>query len=29
MKVDMEYVKERINNEKIALVDSREYQRYM
>lgn len=29
MKVDMEYVKERINNEKIALVDSREYQRYI
>ena len=29
MKVDMEYVKERINNEKVALVDSREYERYI
>lgn len=29
MKVDMNYVKERVNNEKIALVDSREYQRYI
>ena len=29
MKVDMEYVKERINNENTVIVDSREYKRYI
>ena len=29
MRVDMEYVRERINNENVALVDCREYKRYI
>lgn len=29
MRVDMEYVRERLNNTNIALVDSREYKRYI
>ncbi|MGL5313602.1 MAG: sulfurtransferase [Peptostreptococcaceae bacterium] len=29
MRVDMYYVKERINNEKVALIDSREFKRYI
>lgn len=29
MKVDMEYVRKKINNTKIALVDSREHKRYI
>lgn len=29
MRVDMEYVRERLHNEKIAIVDSREYKRYI
>ena len=29
MRVDMEYVRQRINNENVALVDCREYKRYI
>ena len=29
MKVDMEYVRERLDNEKVVIVDSREYKRYI
>lgn len=29
LKVNMEYVKERLNNDKVAIIDSREYKRYI
>ncbi len=29
MKVDMEYVRERLENENVVIIDSREYKRYI